>query len=102
VLYGAIALPLLIMQHSNVKWPDGLERVARLVFATPGWHKIHHCSEQPLTDSHFGDVFTFWDRIFGTWTPTKPEDIPYGLKEFARDDQHAVGYQMLVPFLDPR
>lgn len=40
---------------------------ARYIIATPGWReKIHHSDDGPLTDSHFGDVFTFWDRILGT------------------------------------
>jgi sterol desaturase/sphingolipid hydroxylase (fatty acid hydroxylase superfamily) len=98
VLYGTLALPLLVLQHSNVKLPDGLEKYARWVFATPGWHKIHHSSDQRQTDSHYGDVFTFWDRLFGTWYPVQPHEIRYGLAEFAQDDQHKVGYLLASPF----
>ena len=100
VLYGSIAIPLLIMQHSNTKWPDWLEKYGRYIFATPGWHKIHHSDDRIQTDSHFGDVFTFWDRLFGTSKPTRPEDISYGLKEFADDEKQTIGYQMLLPFKD--
>lgn len=100
ILYGTLALPLLIIQHSNFKLPDGIEKYGRLIFATPGWHKIHHSNEQPLTDSHYGDVFTFWDRIFGTWKPIQPDQIRYGLKEFDHPAKHRAWYLIRSPFLD--
>lgn len=99
ILYGTLALPLLILQHSNYKMPGWVEKYGRLLFSTPGWHKIHHSDEQALTDSHYGDVFTFWDRIFGTWKPVRPEEIQYGLKEFSREDQHRAGYLLKSPFI---
>lgn len=98
IIYGSIAIPLLVLQHSNVKLPDWLESSFRLVFATPGWHKIHHSSYQQETDSHYGDVFTFWDRIFGTWGQKKPHEIRYGLDEFKEDRQQKVGYLIVNPF----
>jgi sterol desaturase/sphingolipid hydroxylase (fatty acid hydroxylase superfamily) len=98
VIYGSIALPLLIMQHSNVRFPRKLEQIVSLVFATPGWHKIHHSSEQKQTDSHYGDVFTFWDRIFGTWGKKQPNEIEYGLKEFNMDKHHRVSHLLFSPF----
>ncbi len=98
VVYGTIALPLLVMQHTNVKFPDWLEQYGRLVISTPGWHKIHHSDEQKFTDSHYGDVFTFWDRIFGTWHDVQPDDIRYGLKELRDAKHHTVRGQLLMPF----
>lgn len=98
IIYGTIAIPLLILQHSNVKFPDKLERVASWIIATPGWHKIHHSTEKAQTDSHYGDVFTFWDRMFGTWGKTQPHQIRYGLDEFNQDQHHKVGYLMTSPF----
>jgi sterol desaturase/sphingolipid hydroxylase (fatty acid hydroxylase superfamily) len=98
VIYGSIAIPLLIMQHTNVRFPRKLEQIASLVIATPGWHKIHHSSEQKETDSHYGDVFTFWDRIFGTWGKKQPHEIEYGLAEFNEDKHHRVGHLFASPF----
>lgn len=97
VIYGCLALPLLVMQHSNIRFPNWLEKYGRLVFSTPGWHKIHHSDEQRYTDSHYGDVFTLWDRIFGTHHAVQPEEISYGLKEFRSDEHHTVKGQLLMP-----
>jgi sterol desaturase/sphingolipid hydroxylase (fatty acid hydroxylase superfamily) len=98
VIYGTIAIPLLIMQHSNVRFPRWVEHYASLIIATPGWHKIHHSSNQKETDSHYGDVFTFWDRIFGTWGKMQPHEIDYGLDEFKSSDKNKIGYLLKSPF----
>ncbi len=102
VLYGAFALPLLVMQHANVRFPAWIETYGRLVFSTPGWHKIHHSDEQRFTDSHFGDVFTFWDRIFGTWHRVQPEEIQFGLEETRDEKHHTVKGQLLMPLIPPK
>lgn len=98
VIYGTIALPLLVMQHSNVRFPGWLEKYGRLVISTPGWHKIHHSDDQKFTDSHYGDVFTFWDRIFGTWHQVQPDEIQYGLEDLKDSRHHSVKGQLLMPF----
>ncbi|MBK8501281.1 MAG: sterol desaturase family protein [Saprospiraceae bacterium] len=99
IIYGTMALILVIIQHSNIRFPDWFEKYGRYVFSTPGWHKIHHSNEQRFTDSHYGDVFTFWDRIFGTWHQIRPDEIKYGLKEFADPKKQKVGYQLRLPFI---
>jgi sterol desaturase/sphingolipid hydroxylase (fatty acid hydroxylase superfamily) len=100
IIYGTLALPLLVLQHSNFKIPSWIEKYGRYIFSTPGWHKIHHADEQSLTDSHYGDVFTFWDRIFGTWRPTRPEEIKYGLPDFAYEERQKALFLLKSPFLD--
>lgn len=48
------------------------------IMITPSLHGIHHASDEKYLDKNFGDVFTFWDRIFGTFQ--KEEKAPkYGL-----------------------
>jgi sterol desaturase/sphingolipid hydroxylase (fatty acid hydroxylase superfamily) len=100
ILYGTAAILLLIPQHSNIKFPDWFETYGRFVFSTPGWHKIHHADEARLTNSHYGDVFTFWDRLFGTWHRVEPTEICYGLKEFASPDRQRAGFLLKSPFVD--
>jgi sterol desaturase/sphingolipid hydroxylase (fatty acid hydroxylase superfamily) len=102
VIYGTLNLILIILNHSNVRFPVLFEKFGRFVFVTPGWHKIHHSDNQKYTDSHYGDIFTFWDRIFGTWHKINPEDINFGLEEFADSDKHKVGFLIKSPFIDVR
>jgi sterol desaturase/sphingolipid hydroxylase (fatty acid hydroxylase superfamily) len=100
IIYSTIGLIFVIIQHSNFKFPGFLEKYGRYIFSTPGWHKIHHSNDQKYTDSHYGDVFTFWDRIFGTWHKVYPDEINYGLKDFADSKKQKAGYQLRSPFID--
>ena len=49
------------------------------VFITPMNHRIHHAKNKEYIDANYGGVFIIWDRMFGTYTPQKPElDPVYG------------------------
>eukprot|EP01136_Pigoraptor_vietnamica_P037122 Opistho-1_new@104650 len=37
------------------------------VFITPSLHGVHHASDELYLDKNFGDVFVFWDKLFGTF-----------------------------------
>lgn len=37
------------------------------VFITPSLHAVHHASNEKYLDKNYGDVFVFWDKIFGTF-----------------------------------
>jgi len=51
--------------------------------STPRWHRIHHGIDASLQNSNFGLHFTFWDRLFGTYTDESkvPNDFPLGTQE---------------------
>lgn len=63
------------MNHDLWMGPFGL------FLASPRWHRIHHINDPKLGNSNFGQHFTFWDRLFGTYTDptTVPADAPLGL-----------------------
>lgn len=99
IIYGTLGLIFVIIQHSNIQFPSWVEKYGRYIFSTPGWHKIHHSDDQKFTDSHYGDVFTFWDRIFATWHKVNPDEINYGLKEFSAPEKQKVGFLLRSPFI---
>jgi len=74
--------------HSNVKVPT---RLLNWVFITGESHFVHHGRDLRLGNSNFGFLFTFWDRLFGTWIDprTLPANYPLGLP-------YEVGYARLV------
>ncbi len=99
VLYFTIYTPLLFIQHSNIKFPAWVEKPLTYIFSMSAFHKIHHTDEQYYTDSNYGDIFTFWDRIFGTYrNPANLENLKWGLKEFKHDEHQTVVSQLLLPF----
>lgn len=98
IIYFTFFIGLIILQHVNVKFPPKLDYYLSFVFSTPEWHKMHHASDKRLTDSHYGDMFTFWDRIFGTGGKPDVEHIEYGLEDY-RDEKHqTVKSLLMMPF----
>lgn len=55
----------------RVKW---LEHI----LVTPSIHGVHHASDEKYLDKNYGDVFVFWDKIFGTYQ-MEEEPPKYGL-----------------------
>jgi len=48
------------------------------ILISPSIHGIHHASDEKYLDKNYGDVFVFWDKIFGTFQ--REEEPPkYGL-----------------------
>jgi exosortase len=72
---GAFAVSsavIALWSHANIRLPPRWERALNQVLVTPGFHVIHHSSEQAETDSNFGTNLTLWDRLFGTFRPAQP------------------------------
>lgn len=69
--------------HMNVSWRSSwLERV----LVTPRYHHIHHSSDAALHDGNYGSLFTFWDRLFGTYVdPDTTQPKQFGTGEKRRD-----------------
>jgi sterol desaturase/sphingolipid hydroxylase (fatty acid hydroxylase superfamily) len=63
-----------IFAHSNVKLSPGLEKALGWIVITPAIHWIHHHAIRRDTDSNYGNLFSFWDRLFRTFnkTPRSP------------------------------
>ena len=61
-------------------------------------HRIHHSPESSETNSNFGAVFSFWDRLFGTYRRPSPQrEATYGLRQLAADSWQTVAGMMLTP-----
>ena len=54
-------------EHANLKLPAVLDSTLRWFMVTPEMHRIHHSALQLETDSNFGDLFPYWDRLFRTY-----------------------------------
>jgi len=45
-------------------------------------HKTHHHYRLPYTDANFGNLFSIWDRLLGTYLPFDREKLVYGVDVF--------------------
>ncbi|MEQ9412928.1 MAG: sterol desaturase family protein [Cyclobacteriaceae bacterium] len=83
--------------HANINMPRWLDKTLSLVFITPNMHKFHHHFERPWTDTNFGNIFSFWDRLFGTMVYDDPRKIKYGLDVVDETRDEDISYQLGLP-----
>lgn len=102
-LYQSLSVVLSQFNHSNVKMPEWLDRALVCVICTPNMHRVHHHYRLPYTDTNFGNIFSFWDRIFGTYTEAPNEKLKYGVDTFmAPEEANHVGTLLKIPFMTYR
>jgi len=83
VFYKSVMILVTLFHHSNLSVPVGLDHALRRVIVTPSLHRVHHSHLRAETDSDYGTVFSFWDRLFGTFrTRACYEDIRFGIGGF--------------------
>ncbi len=83
VPYLVISRFVELFAHSNLRVNPRLDAWLATVIVTPRVHQIHHSEFQPETDSNYGQVLTWWDRLFGTFTApsTQPQPSRFGLED---------------------
>ena len=81
-LYQSLSLVLSQFNHANIKLPKKLDHAMSYVLVSPDMHKVHHHHVLPYTDSNYGNIFSIWDRLFGTFMRMEREDIVYGVDVF--------------------
>jgi sterol desaturase/sphingolipid hydroxylase (fatty acid hydroxylase superfamily) len=54
-------------EHGNIDLPLKLERVLGSLLITPALHRRHHSREARLLNTNYGTIFSFWDRLLGSY-----------------------------------
>lgn len=90
-----------IFSHSNLRIPEHVDRVLRLIMVTPDMHRVHHSVVIRETNSNYGFNLPWWDRLLGTYK-AQPDrghtEMVIGLSQF-RDPQKLSLHQLLIlPF----
>jgi sterol desaturase/sphingolipid hydroxylase (fatty acid hydroxylase superfamily) len=98
VFYRIVTIFFTYFTHANIAVPTWIDRPLSWVFVTPNMHKFHHHVERPWTDSNFGNVFSLWDRLFGTLVYDDPRHVRYGVDTLAGRPDEEIAYQLKVPF----
>ena len=78
-LYQSISVVFSQFNHANISLPEKLDKIISYFIVSPNMHKVHHHYVLPYTDSNYGNIFSIWDRLFGTFTSLPKEDIIYGV-----------------------
>ncbi|WP_342075408.1 sterol desaturase family protein [Yoonia sp. SS1-5] len=91
------------LRHTHIWLSYG--RVLEHVFISPAQHQIHHSIERRHYNKNYGEVFAFWDWMFGTlYVPQEEEIIRFGLGDMAgqriEQPHPSLKDALLVPFKD--
>ncbi|MES2005930.1 MAG: sterol desaturase family protein [Bacteroidota bacterium] len=50
------------------------------IIVTPSHHRVHHAINKEYLDKNYGQIFIFWDKLFGTFQEELPDIKPvYGI-----------------------
>ncbi|MBK8279545.1 MAG: sterol desaturase family protein [Saprospiraceae bacterium] len=85
-----------IIIHSNIRLPDKFDYLLSFVFITPNMHQVHHHFKRPYTDSNFGDLFSIWDRLFGTMMYLSKEQVIFGLDQVETEKSKSIKSLVLI------
>ncbi len=105
ILYEILLNAMALFTHSNIYLNSKVDKYLRKIIVTPDMHRIHHSVEQSETDSNYGNIFSFWDKLFKTYHAVPRagyNDLVIGLQEF-RDKSNSQLVQLLkTPFINNR
>lgn len=98
-LYQSLSVVLSQFNHANISLPLWLDRAISWVIVSPDMHKVHHHYVMPYTDSNYGNIFSVWDRLFGTFMTLECGNIVYGVDTHMEPKTvNDVGRLLKVPF----
>lgn len=88
ILHQFIAAGFSQFTHANISLHRKVDDVISWVFISPNIHKVHHHHTQPLTDTNYGNIFSFWDRMFGTFAKSDVSNLKYGIDTHPHEEEH--------------
>lgn len=98
-MYQTISVVSTQFTHANISLPKKLDVFLSYFIVSPNMHKVHHHYILPYTDSNYGNIFSIWDRIFGTYMYLPKEEIVYGIDTYMEPEDHNQLKNLLkIPF----
>ena len=97
-LYRSCAALFTHFNHANIIVPERIDKPISWIFVSPNMHKVHHHYKRPYTDTNYSNIFSLWDRLFGTFAYTNPSTLRYGLDVLDDETDEKLMYQLKLPF----
>ena len=87
-----------LLEHANLRAPAWIDRLLALVTTWPHMHKVHHSRVVAQTNSNYGNLFSIWDRLFGTFTPSSVgTTVAFGLDGLDRPESQTMRALLAQP-----
>ncbi|MDO9315928.1 MAG: sterol desaturase family protein [Burkholderiaceae bacterium] len=85
--------------HANASPADNVERGLRTWLITPDLHRVHHSAHIADSMSNFGIVFSWWDRLAGTYrAPAAKAPSDFGLDDVRDPRRLSLVSLLIMPF----
>ncbi|MCL9806210.1 sterol desaturase family protein [Flavobacterium amniphilum] len=98
-LYQSLSVFLSQFNHANMRMPKKLDKWISYLIVSPDMHKIHHHYQLPYTDSNYGNIFSIWDRLFGTFMVMPREKLIYGVDtHMKQEENNKLSNLLRIPF----
>jgi len=92
-----------LFHHSNWRLSLGLERFLNHIIVTPRMHGIHHSIVERETDSNWGTIFCWWDKLHRSLRrDIRQDDLTIGVAAFRDEEELTVGKLLALPFREQR
>ncbi|PWL38092.1 sterol desaturase [Flagellimonas aquimarina] len=89
MLYQSLSVVLSQFNHANIRLPKKVDNAISWFIVSPDMHKVHHHYKLPYTDSNYGNIFSIWDRLFGTFMRMDVNSIVYGVDTFPDEKENS-------------
>jgi sterol desaturase/sphingolipid hydroxylase (fatty acid hydroxylase superfamily) len=97
--YRVVSVLIGLAEHTNVKLWQPLDRALSGLVCTPNMHKLHHSRRAIETDTNYGNILSWFDRAFGTFTPSdRAAHVETGLAGFDDAGSQGLGSLLRLPF----
>jgi sterol desaturase/sphingolipid hydroxylase (fatty acid hydroxylase superfamily) len=90
--------PLVMAQHANVAFPARWDALLRPLIVTPELHRVHHSPLRAEHDANYGQIFSCWDRWFGTLRPPPASVAEVGVAGLESARWQTVAGMLATPF----
>jgi sterol desaturase/sphingolipid hydroxylase (fatty acid hydroxylase superfamily) len=102
-MYQSFSVLLSQFNHANISLPKWLDNALSWVIITPDMHHVHHHYVLPYTDSNYGNIFSVWDRLFGTYMDLDRSKLIYGIDTYMEEKENAhIPPLLKIPFQEYR
>ncbi|WP_333600332.1 sterol desaturase family protein [Flavobacterium sp.] len=98
-LYQTLSVVATQFNHANIVLPKKLDTLLSYFIVSPDMHKVHHHYVLPYTDSNYGNIFSVWDRLFGTFKTLDRDKLVYGVDTHMKPEENNKLWNLLsIPF----
>jgi sterol desaturase/sphingolipid hydroxylase (fatty acid hydroxylase superfamily) len=84
--------------HANLRLPVELDRALAKVIVTPRLHGVHHSKAPQEFHANFATIFSFWDRLGGSFRYAPAPSAPIGVAGQGAEPAFELGASLAFPF----